>query len=384
MADNSFFEEQKEQSLVKSTIVAKYFDVWSNVIISTQKRYPNHSQKIAYIDLFAGPGRYKDGTQSTPLRILTNAIEKADLRERLVTIFNDKDEKNSKVLENTIAEISGIETLKYRPEVYNQEVGEEIVKMFESMNLIPTLFFVDPWGYKGLSLRLVNSVLKDWGCDAIFFFNYNRINMGIDNEAVKEHIQALFGKEQAIVLRNKLKGKNSLLRELIIVEELCQALKAYGSRYVLPFRFKNNKGVRTSHHLIFVSKHFRGYEIMKDIMSRESTSDTQGVPSFEYNPADFLPQQTLLFQLSRPLDDLKEDLLDTFRGRRIIMKEIYEKHNVDRPYIKKNYKEVLRELYEDGCIEAISSKGKPPRKTTFGDNIIVTFPKKEAKWLQAK
>ncbi len=286
----------------------------------------------------------------------------------------DKDEKNSNVLENTIREIRGIKTLKYQPAVYNQEVGEEIVKMFESMNLIPTLFFVDPWGYKGLSLRLVNSVLKNWGCDAIFFFNYNRINMGIDNEAVKEHIQALFGEEQAIALRNKLRGKSSHQRELFIIEELCQALKAYGSRYVLPFRFKNDKGKRTSHHLIFVSKHFRGYEIMKDIMSRESTSYTQGVPSFEYNPADFLPRQTLLFQLSRPLDDLKEDLLDTFRGQRHIMKEIYENHNVDTPYIKKNYKDVLRELYDDGSIEASSPKGKPLRNATFGDNIIVTFP----------
>ena len=374
MSDNSFFEEQQEQSLVKSTIMAKYFDVWANVIISTQKRYPQHSQKIAYIDLFAGPGRYKDGTQSTPLKILTNSIEKPDLCERLVAIFNDRDEKNTKALENTIAEIPGIETLKYKPVVYNQEVGEEIVKMFESMNLIPTLFFIDPWGYKGLSLRLVNSVLKDWGCDAIFFFNYNRINMGIDNEAVKEHMQALFGEEQAVALRNKLRGKRSHQRELFIIEELCQALKAYGSRYVLPFRFKNDKGKRTSHHLIFVSKHFRGYEIMKDIMSRESTSYTQGVPSFEYNPADFLPRQTLLFQLSRPLDDLKEDLLDTFRGRRLIMQEIYENHNVGTPYIKKNYKDVLRELYDDGSIDAISPKEKPPRNATFGDKIIVTFP----------
>jgi three-Cys-motif partner protein len=375
MTNKRFFEEQKEQSSVKSTIVAKYFDVWSNVIISTQKRYPQHSQKIAYIDLFAGPGRYKDGTQSTPLRILTNAIEKPDLRERLVAIFNDKDENNSKALDKTIAEIPGIETLKYKPQVYNQEVGEEIVRMFESMRLIPTLFFVDPWGYKGLSLRLVNSVLKDWGCDAIFFFNYNRINMGIDNEAVKENMQALFGEEQAITLRNELIGKNSRQRELLIIEELCQSLKAYGSLYVLPFRFKNNRGKRTSHHLIFVSKHFRGYEIMKDIMAHESTSNTQGVPSFEYNPADYLPQQSLLFQLSRPLNDLKEDLLDTFRGRKLTMHEIYEDHNVDTPYIKKNYKDVLHELYDEDSIEATSPNGKPPRKGSFGDEIIVTFPK---------
>ena len=374
MADNSFFEEQREQSLVKSTIVAKYFDIWSNVIINTQKRYPQHPQKIAYIDLFAGPGRYKDGAQSTPLRILTNAIKKPDLRERLVAIFNDKDEKNSKVLEKVISKIPGIETLKYKPQVCNQEIGEEIVKMFESMNLMPTFFFVDPWGYKGLSLRLVNSVLKDWGCDAIFFFNYNRINMGIDNKAVKQHMQALFGEEQMIALRNKLRGKNSLQREFCIIEELCQALKAYGSRYVLPFRFKNNIGERTSHHLIFVSKNFLGYEIMKDIMSRESTSKTQGVPSFEYNPADLLPHQSLLFQLSRPLNDLKNDLLDKFRGKTLTMQEIYKKHNIDTSYIKKNYKDVLRKLYDDGSIEAISPKGKPPRKGTFSDQTLVTFP----------
>jgi len=374
MNDNSFFEEQKEQSLVKSTIVSKYFDVWANVIISTQKRYPQYSQKIAYIDLFAGPGRYKDGTQSTPLKILTNALENQDLRDRLVAIFNDKDEKNSNVLENTIAEIPGINKLKYKPLVYNQEVGEEIVMMFESMIFIPTLFFVDPWGYKGLSLRLVNSVLKDWGCDAIFFFNYNRINMGIDNEAVKEHMQALFGEEQSITLRNKLRNINSRQRELLIVEELCQALKAYGARYVLPFRFKNDRGKRTSHHLIFVSKDFCGYEVMKDIMARESTSTTQDVPSFEYNPADFMPKQKLLFMLSRPLDDLRDNLLQTFKGQCVTMKNIYLQHNVDTPYIKKNYKYILRQLYDEGVIKAVSPKDKPPKKGTFGDDILVKFP----------
>ncbi len=373
MSNNNFFEEQKEQSSVKSTIVAKYFEAWANVIISTQKRYPNRSQKIAYIDLFAGPGRYKDGTQSTPLKILTNAIEKPDLQERLVAIFNDKDEKNSNTLQNIISEIPRIETLKYKPRIYNQEVGEEIVKMFENMQLVPTLFFVDPWGYKGLSLRLVNSVLKDWGCDAIFFFNYNRINMGINNEAIQEHIKALFGEEQAMELKSKLNRRSVPERELFIIEELCQALKKYGSRYVLPFRFKNAQGKRTSHHLIFVSKHFRGYEIMKGIMARESSNEMQGVPSFEYNPADFLPRQTLLFQLYRPLNDLREELLNIFKGAKLTMQEIYEQHNVDTPYVKKNYKDILCKLYQDGFIKAISRKGKPPRKGTFGNDIIVTF-----------
>jgi len=370
MAKNNFFDEQTEQSLVKATIVSKYFEVWANVIIATQKRYPERfSGKISYIDLFAGPGRYADETQSTPIKILKTAIEKPDIRDRLVALFNDKDEKNSRSLEKAINALPGIETLKYKPQVENEEVGEEIVKMFEEMNLLPTLFFVDPWGYKGLSLRLVNSVLKNWGCDCIFFFNYNRINMGLNNPMVKEHMDALFGEERADALRPELSGLSPFERELMIVEELCQSIKSYGSRYTLPFTFKDVRGRRTSHHLIFVSKNFLGYEIMKDIMARESSSQEQGVPSFEYSPADLLPKQSLLFQLSRPLDDLKEMLLEEFAGQTLSMLEIYKQHNVDTPYVKKNYKDVLWELEQEGRITAPKHK-----KGTFGNSVQATFP----------
>ena len=187
MTTESFFEESEEQSQVKSAIVTEYFDVWSSIMLSTQNRHPEHqNKKIAYIDLFAGPGRYSDGTISTPLLVLKKAIQDNELRQRLVTIFNDKDESSTNSLSEAIKELPSIETLNYQPQVSTQEVGEEIVKMFEKMRLIPTLFFVDPWGYKGLSLRLVNSVIKDWGCDCIFFFNYNRINMGLNNDAVQE------------------------------------------------------------------------------------------------------------------------------------------------------------------------------------------------------
>ena len=140
MTANSFFDEQTEQSLVKATIVAKYFDAWASVIVNTQKRNPGQPQKIAYIDLFAGPGRYKDGSQSTPLRILQKSIEKPDIRDRLVTLFNDKDEAKARSLEEAIAEIPEIETLRYKPRVNNEEVGEEIVKMFEGMTRSHTIF----------------------------------------------------------------------------------------------------------------------------------------------------------------------------------------------------------------------------------------------------
>lgn len=374
MASDSFFSEATEESIVKATIVAKYFSAWAKVIIPTVKK---HGGKIAYIDLFAGPGRYKDGTKSTPVKVIENAISDPDLASMLVTIFNDVNQDSSFSLENEISNLPGIEKLKFKPVVNNEEVGAKIVQQFEKTKLIPTLFFVDPWGYKGLSLRLINSVLQNWGCDCIFFFNYNRINMGINNDLVQDHLHALFGDERTKLLRGKVESTTSAERELVIVEELANALKEMGGKFVLPFCFKDAKGKRTSHYLIFVSKHFRGYEIMKGIMAKASSDEHQGVPSFAYCRAT--QKQLLLFELNRPLDDLEGLLLKKYCGCKMTMKDIYTDHNVDTPYIKPNYKAVLGNMETKGLIKAdppAVSDGtvKARRMNTFADHVMVSFP----------
>jgi three-Cys-motif partner protein len=71
-----------------------------------------------------------------------------------------------------------IEKLKFKPIFSTKEVGEDIVRLLEKTKLIPTLFFVDPWGYKGVSLRLVKSAVKDWGSDCIFFFQLSSHKYG--------------------------------------------------------------------------------------------------------------------------------------------------------------------------------------------------------------
>lgn len=373
MPDPTFFNETREQSEVKARLVAKYFWAWANVVIPTVKKIPGG--RIAYIDLFAGPGRYKDGTKSTPLLVLEQAIADDKMRPILVTMFNDGDPKNSASLQNAIDALPGIERLKHAPQIYSEEVGDEIVKMFEGMRLVPTLFFVDPWGYKGLSLRLVNSVLKDWGCDCIFFFNYNRINMGLGNEFVRDHMDALFGVERADKLRQQLERLTPHERELAIVNEIAEALHEMGGRYVLPFGFRNARGVRTSHHLIFVSKHFKGYEIMKEIMASESSNSAQGVASFAYNPAS--RNQPLLFELARPLDDLSDLLLARFAGQTLTMQQVYEQHNVGTPYIAKNYKDALRRLETEGRIQVDPPAEKRQRRygeVTFAPGVRITFP----------
>lgn len=367
----SFFDEQSEQSQIKAEIVSKYFFVWAKVIIGTQKRY-RKSERIAYIDLFAGPGRYRDGALSTPVMILQQAIAEPDFCERLVSMFNDKDEKNCESLRQAINALPGIEKLKFPPQITTGEVGENVVKRFESMKLVPTFLFVDPFGYAGLSLQLVNSVLRNWGCDCVFFFNYNRISMGLGNPPVEKHLNALFGKERADSLRLKFKMSDisPAGREAFVVEEMSKALHEMGGKFVLPFRFRNPGNTRTTHHLFFVSKAFRGYEIMREIMAAHSVKE-EGVAKFEYNPAD--ERCASLFELLRPLADLEELLLRDYAGKSTGLEALFETHSVGRPYVLKNYRDVLCRMEQEGKIR-MHPPCPPRRKGTIGKDVRIIFP----------
>lgn len=365
-----FFEERGDQSAIKAEIVQKYFSAWANIILPTTQKYGEG--KIAYIDLYAGPGRYRDGAASTPLLVLQKAIENPKISGALVALFNDMDQNNTRTLQAEIDALPGIELLKYKPDVNCNQVDKDAEEYFATTKLIPSFTFLDPFGYKGLSLRLVNGVIKDWGCDCVFFFNYNRISLGISNPMVKAHMDALFGEDRANQLRARVEGAKPALREQMILEDLTQALTEMGGKFVLPFRFRNDKG-RLTHHLVFVSKSFKGYEVMKQIMASASSTTDQGVASFAYSPAD--ESMPLLFELSRPLDDLEGMLKEEYAGKAISMLDIYQAHSVGHPYLSKNYKDVLRKMEEAGQIMVSDPEGKPRRKGSFPDRLMVRFPK---------
>ena len=201
--------------------------------------------------------------------------------------------------------------------------------------------------------------------------------MGLSNPNVKEHMNDLFGEERANDLRNRLQGLEPEEREYEILEAIAESLSDLGGEYVLPFTFKRESGQRTSHHLIFVSKHPLGYKIMKNIMAGYSSETSQGVPSFEYSPAT--ERQPLLFELSRSLDELCDMLLSDFSGQSLSMKDIFDQHNVGKPFIESNYKDALRLLEMEGKIFAdppAESRRKSKGIVTFADRVKVTFPER--------
>ncbi len=296
----------------------------------------------------------------------------------LVTIFNDSDPTFCQELRDAVASLPGIAGLRYAPRILNGEVDQELADHLVSIDLVPSLFFIDPWGYRGLSRQLIDAAVKGWGSDCIFFFNYRRINPALSNPVFTRRMADIFGASGASALAEELRLLDPQGRELQIVESFSQLLhQGPGSqqRFVLPFRFRTESGARTSHYLIFVSKHFRGYEIMKAIMAKESTRADQSVPSFEYSPAD--ERYPTLFPLTQPIDLLCDQLPLQFAGRSLSVKKIYEEHSPGTPYLLANYKEVLVHLEADDRVRMQPSADQRPMRKgvrTCADRVLVSFP----------
>lgn len=360
-----FFKNQSGASHVKARIVLESFDVWSKIICSTRG---NH-EKIAYVDLYSGRGRFHNGSISTPLLVIQKALENDKIAKSLIAIFNDKDEDNTETLKKEIRKIEGIEKLKY--EIYQETIDENAARYFEGLNMIPTFTFLDPFGYAGLTLRLVDNLINSWGCDCLFFFNYDRINRSLNITSVESHINALFGESRANRLREKVQGKDAIERRKMILKAMIEALGEAGQRYVIPFGFKNDIG-RLTHYLIFVSKNFTGYRVVKDIMAKHSSSHDEGVASFMYDPKD---KETLLFKFETPIEDLENMLLSEYAGKAISMGDIYKQHSLDLPYILKNYRTALCSLENQGKVNVSDPEGKNRRTGSFPERLMVTFPR---------
>lgn len=367
MAQQHFFEKATPSSKVKTQLVSKYFWMWLKVIIPHAKKRDN---KIAYIDLFSGPGKYKEGDDSTPIAILKSAIEDPNLQQMLVAYFNDTNTNHVKALKENINALNDIDKLKYKPSVNNETVGENIAKSLADITLIPSLVFVDPWGYSGLSINLIGSVIKDWGCDCIFFFNYNRINSGLANPMFMHgKINDVFGADNTNKLRKRLKGLKPAERETTVLNFLKYSLKNVQGNYMLAMRFKSKDKGKTSHFLILVSKNPLAYALMKKLMVEVCTDFVPAIEAFEFNPRR--QSQQSLFKIA-PIDELAEDLLVKFSRRKLKMKDVYIEHNMGTPYIEKHYKEALLKLEAKGVIKTESKKKR--RKNTIGDDVIVIFP----------
>jgi three-Cys-motif partner protein len=334
-----FFEKLRAGSLVKQKIVVDYFIAYNRVL--APKR-----EKVGYADLFAGPGAYTSRSgkkdDSIPVLICQQVVRDDLFRRKVHLWFNEGDAANYLELNAAVNSVSGIETLRYKPKVGNKIVTPDWAAKLQRIS-VPTLVFLDPCGYKGLSLNLVASALQGYGNDCIFFFNYSRVNMKLDLEIMNASIDQFFEPHRAKTLREQIQNRTPDEREEIILETVKSAIKK-AAAFSQTFRFRGDNG-RISHHLVYASKDRSAANMMKNILSSASSEITGGVGSGEHNPR-VGNRPASLFDGIYAVEDR---LLTLFAGMEIDFGVLLEKE-VGTRYTEKNYRDAILKLEAEGRV----------------------------------
>lgn len=343
-------------------IADEYFKAWAAIILRGQS-YKNIN-KVLYVDLFSGPGIYDDGKVSTPIKIL-NSINQSkgtfvDYDKQVQTIFNDKDQEQ---YEKLIANIEGLpyyDELSFKPIISNGEANLELLKT-ALKEQVPSLTFIDPLGY-GFTQRMLMYSIKRWGSDLFMLFNFNRIRAAISNNKVQQNMLEIFGDKFSILQEYYDKEPSPKKREIFIIETFESIFEEKG---FMTLRFKINfpDKDQTSHYLFFISKVALAITRAKEILSKYSDYQADGIPQFgaNLNIQPVLDPDMNEYSINK-LAAMVNSKTD-YDGKTI--EEVYKIHNYKTPYIKGNYKKAIQVLIKQGIIVLNDKKGNETNRITY-------------------
>lgn len=334
--EERFFDHPLESSRVKQRVVVDYFLSWANVLA--------RDRVVGYADLFAGPGKYKNGEKSIPLLITERVIKDDRLRRYVRLWFNEGDADLAEQLKVNIMSLPGIGSLVHSP-VFMKKIVDKSLERHRFK--IPTLVFADPCGYKGLSLQLISNSLSGFGNDCLFFFNYRRINMKLSYPVMDGSIDEFFEADRARALRQEIALLKPGAREEAVLKAIRVSIREARGIPVV-FAFRSCEGGGTSHHLVFASKHPKGAGIMKRIMTDCSSEVIEGIGSLDFDPKD---TETTTLPLFSRLAQVGDRLLEVFAGRTLTFEQLLAEEAPETQYTDSNYRDVILRLEADFRIE---------------------------------
>lgn len=364
---SDFFKEKRTASEIKSEILNEYFKAWAAILLKGQ-RYKK-IDKLIYVDLFSGPGLYDDGKPSTPIKILNSIYQSKgefiDYDKSVMTFFNDKSTKLADDLKSNFQNLPYYDDLTHKPIIANGVASQKMLENYlQSAN--PSLTFIDPLGYGYTQNMLLYSV-KNWGSDLFMLFNFNRIRAAIRNELVKENMQSIFVAYYIEIIEFYKTENSPHKREEFIIKTF---EKIFADKGYLILKFKVNfpNKNQTSHYLFFISKVHLAITRAKEIMTKYSDTQEDGVPLFGAN----LKQDPLFFPsfCKYSVNKLREIILnDKAKFNNKTIEDIYRDHNYKTNYIKQNYKDAIKILINEKKITLFDKKGNPTARLTYTAKI---------------
>lgn len=361
----------QEHTKVKHRILQKYLVPWTRILSSGNPR-------IHYFDGFAGRGRYEDGEPGSPLLAMDVANRLSDGFEEFLCTFVEKNPNNYEDLVDAVEEKSeecgdNIEIIHRDSEF--EEVIEEIIEELDGNEILPSFFFIDPFGYNAMPFEIVSDILnlRDTGVELFLTFMVRDIRRFLSSPGHEDSITRILGTEEWKEIPESHDNKEE---EILKIYER-QLKTVAGAKYVWPFEMKMPERKETVYYLIHVTNHFKGHKIMKHVMYKEGAKDQfayLGPDHYAYDSG----QQTL-FESSNTEDtrisDLADFLFERFEGQRLTFWEVMKKSYTETNYIEEHYRKAIKHLADEHrvTIHRFPERTNGTKERGVGHDDEITF-----------
>ncbi|MBN8612108.1 MAG: three-Cys-motif partner protein TcmP [Deltaproteobacteria bacterium] len=386
--DREHFEEYRDQTLAKHTILEKYIFAYFNIVKRTG------GSNLVYIDGFAGRGTYdgEDGRPipGSPLRALQKIASHADLASKVTTVFIEKDRHLYTQLVGHLEAFHSANPSIRKPQ---HQLGSFAPSMAQELDTLaaknrtiaPAFVFVDPCGVDGAEFGIIERLLKSQDKAEVFlFFNIEGVRriLGLRDKMADTLSKLLGSDERARQLLQRVDACHTAAeREEAIVtfyEELLRTQTP--ARFVVSFRVEKEDRKITSHYLIHASQHPLGFAIMKDVMWRVGKT-AEGKGGLALEQASSVPMNMLFTpEWEAVRQSILAELLSGMKRVSYFCVDLVQKPA--NRLCSKAYKTALLELEAEKRIVVMSKTGLLPAGDrprlkgvlTLGDDYYVRLP----------
>ena len=180
----------------KHGILKGYLQAWIPILSSNHRR-------IVIVDGFSGPGEYKGGEPGSPVMALDVAkdhVEKGNISPNSEVVFVFIEERSDRAahLEGLVKPYSEIPQLQIHVE--NHEFNGTFSVVLDDLRKVgkqiaPTFVFADPFGFKGLPMRLLHRVLSYDRTEIFANLAVDSVNRFLEHpeEKIRKEISRLIG-----------------------------------------------------------------------------------------------------------------------------------------------------------------------------------------------
>ena len=162
-ANTDFFQGISPQAVLKHGILTRYAYYFAG------KAGKATNGKVAFIDGYAGEGRYADGNHGSPLLLASSSERAKGFNRDIKLAFVEQDEARRRQLRNTLKK-AGVEP----DQLLGGAFGDVVGPLLDSYIGRATLVFVDPFGL-ALDRSQLESILRRSGprqpIDVLFHFS---------------------------------------------------------------------------------------------------------------------------------------------------------------------------------------------------------------------